>query len=172
MTVTARYVLPPAIVLLMPMSLSAQTNRPAFNDPKLQSAVIRMEEGLRRFNKVTDPNDKPLQPRIVTKKYSEQVTLLGAAGGIAKGSKEVRERQERISSKRAPGGEVTVEYNSWGEGDDMAYTVTIERRIIREAGKDQPRSSNLRSTTIFRKEGDEWVTVHRHADPLVDEAAR
>jgi hypothetical protein len=38
-------------VFMTPIKSGAQTNRPAFQDPKLQSAVIQMEAGLKRFNK-------------------------------------------------------------------------------------------------------------------------
>ena len=54
-------------------------------------------------------------------------------------------------------------------GEDFAYLLAIERTTASISGA-EPTSYALRSTTIFRREGDEWKIVHRHADPI-DEAA-
>ena len=53
------------------------------------------------------------------------------------------------------------------EGTDLAYTVSIEINRVRENGKSEETQLDLRVTQIFRREGDEWRLVHRHADPLV-----
>ncbi|MGI5127736.1 DUF4440 domain-containing protein [Pseudonocardia sp. CA-107938] len=54
--------------------------------------------------------------------------------------------------------------------EDFAYLLAIERTTASIGGA-APRPYTLRSTTIFRREGDEWKIVHRHADPVDDSAA-
>ena len=48
---------------------------------------------------------------------------------------------------------------------DTAYTVAIERSVVRLVGQEQPAAMALRVTHIFRKEPDDWKLVLRHADP-------
>lgn len=45
---------------------------------------------------------------------------------------------------------------------DMAYTVGHEH--VEATFDGEPRAYHLRSTQIYRREGDEWKVVHRHAD--------
>ena len=47
--------------------------------------------------------------------------------------------------------------------------VAIERTTA-SVGGGPPTPYSLRSTTIFRREGDEWKIVHRHGDPHDDAA--
>ena len=54
-------------------------------------------------------------------------------------------------------------------GEDFAYLLAIERTTASVAGS-EPTPYMLRSTTIFRRENDEWKIVHRHADPIDDSA--
>ena len=51
-------------------------------------------------------------------------------------------------------------------GDDLAYTVEIERTRAKLGGGPEPATVSLRVTTIFRREEDGWKIVHRHADPI------
>ena len=50
---------------------------------------------------------------------------------------------------------------------DMAYTVGYEHTQASING--EPRTYTLRATQIYRREGDDWKVVHRHADALADE---
>jgi ketosteroid isomerase-like protein len=50
---------------------------------------------------------------------------------------------------------------------DLGYVVQIEWVQARLAGSENVTPSSLRVTMIFRREGDTWRVVHRHADPIV-----
>ena len=49
---------------------------------------------------------------------------------------------------------------------DMGYVFHIERVVARVEGSDEPRRFALRATMIYRREGDGWKIIHRHADPI------
>jgi ketosteroid isomerase-like protein len=49
---------------------------------------------------------------------------------------------------------------------DLGYVVQIERTEARLPGSADISTLALRVTMIFRREGDVWKVVHRHADPI------
>lgn len=49
---------------------------------------------------------------------------------------------------------------------DLGYVVQIERSQARFPGSETMNPIALRVTMIFRREGDFWKLVHRHADPI------
>lgn len=49
---------------------------------------------------------------------------------------------------------------------DLAYLVEIEHYHAKVGGSDEVTPVSLRCTTVFRREGDAWKIVHRHADPI------
>jgi ketosteroid isomerase-like protein len=49
---------------------------------------------------------------------------------------------------------------------DLGYVVQIERAQARLVGSGEITPIALRVTMIFRREGDTWRVVHRHADPI------
>jgi ketosteroid isomerase-like protein len=49
---------------------------------------------------------------------------------------------------------------------DLAYTVVIERDLVRIGDAAAAAESTLRVTSIFRREAEGWKVVHRHADPI------
>lgn len=62
-----------------------------------------------------------------------------------------------------------LEILDMGASDGIAYWIGFQRASARLRGSDELVAFNLRITEIFRREGDEWKLVHRHADPLVAE---
>lgn len=69
-------------------------------------------------------------------------------------------------SKVFTGGEAVFELEQSYASGDLAVLVGIERQHAIVAGlPDQDWS--LRLTLVFRRVGDRWQQVHRHADPLV-----
>jgi ketosteroid isomerase-like protein len=65
------------------------------------------------------------------------------------------------------GGEAKLEVAEAHAWDDTLVLVMIERQHGEVGGlpdQDWP----LRVTQIYRREGSEWLLVHRHADPLAN----
>ena len=63
-------------------------------------------------------------------------------------------------------GEVKLEVVDTHASGDLVVLVMIERRRG-EVGGLPDQDWSLRVTQVYRREGSEWLLVHRHADPLV-----
>ena len=104
---------------------------------------------------------------------TEDVTLMGAGGGMEKGIAEVKPRISFVTRSRTEGARVEenrveIEYLQVTVSGDLAYTVQLERRRLSVPGQNEPVDSVLRATDVFRKQNGDWKLVHRHADPLVN----
>ena len=94
------------------------------------------------------------------------ITMFGGFGGYEQGWDAVAERYTWAAAANAEG-KVAVDLIAWHVLGDLAYTVAIERGMVRAAGAAEATPKALRVTEIFRKERDAWRLIHRHADPLV-----
>jgi ketosteroid isomerase-like protein len=63
------------------------------------------------------------------------------------------------------GGQVDVEVFDVYASGDLAVLVAVERQHG-TVGEQPSQDWSLRITLVFRREGDDWRLVHRHADPL------
>jgi ketosteroid isomerase-like protein len=52
--------------------------------------------------------------------------------------------------------------------DEVVCLVMVERCEANFAGVERRRRWDLRTTQIYRRSGDVWHLVHRHAEPLID----
>jgi ketosteroid isomerase-like protein len=96
----------------------------------------------------------------------------GPNGYCVEGADRVNAVNERGASMFRPGSENRFDIMHKAACADLAYWVGVQRSVLQMHGKDHPVSMSLRVTEIFRREGDEWTLIHRHADPLaVDTAA-
>lgn len=101
--------------------------------------------------------------------HRPDVTIFGAFGGSEKGWSAVGPRNDWASAQfKDSGARQTIEYLNSGASGELAFTISIERQVAQIAGQPNPTRRALRVTQVFRKEGNEWKLLHRHADPLVE----
>jgi ketosteroid isomerase-like protein len=73
---------------------------------------------------------------------------------------------DHAAAMLSEGQDFTVEDQVTHATSDLAFTVGVERARARISSRQELVSIVLRVTTIFRREGDRWTVVHRHADPI------
>lgn len=96
-------------------------------------------------------------------------TFFGPRGGHTQGPREVNERYVRDAKAFAAGSETDFEVLQMGASHDIGYWIGHQRASARMQGKAEPIPMSLRVTEIFRREGDDWKLIHRHADMLANE---
>src|SRR5438067_13428185 len=110
-------------------------------------------------------------PDVYRALYSrgEDITLGNPFGGFVRGVAAVFETIDRAASYYRDGETVAFETIAQSVGDDVAYTVEIERFRTKVGGQSETSDLALRVTCVYRREADEWKLVHRHADPRVEQ---
>jgi ketosteroid isomerase-like protein len=100
--------------------------------------------------------------------YSERadVTLANPFGHAVCGRADVDAALDYVSS-RFRDGEVT-EFRTIAryETADLATFLDVEHWRTRVGGADELSEFDLRVSSTYRREDDEWRLVHRHADPI------
>lgn len=91
-------------------------------------------------------------------------TFFGPDGKVTKGADGVRESYAKGSKAFGPHGESELEVLQMAADGDVGYWTGIQHAKVEMGGKATP--MDLRVTELFRKEGDDWKLVHRHADLL------
>jgi ketosteroid isomerase-like protein len=109
-----------------------------------------------------------LGPRLALWSHSDPVTLLGAWLS-AKGWQEIEPAFQRLAASFHGSGGVEYEVLAADTSGNLGYLVAIERSIA-SVGEQGPTAYALRVTTVLRRENGAWKIVHRHADPLNDQA--
>lgn len=97
---------------------------------------------------------------------AEDLTLLGAYGGHARGPAEVLTRFDRVAATYGGGGTTRRENVATWVGTDLACVVDLEHHRSVLDGGAEPTDFVYRTTHVLRREDGEWRVVLRHADPL------
>ncbi|GHO90562.1 hypothetical protein KSF_006100 [Reticulibacter mediterranei] len=105
---------------------------------------------------------------IVT--HHSPATFFSPSGGYCQGAETVWSQYERDATNFEPGNQGQLEILHMAASDGLGYWVGFQRATARLHGRAEPVSFNLRVTELFRREGESWKLVHRHADPLLSEA--
>jgi ketosteroid isomerase-like protein len=126
------------------------------------------------FDDAVDAYRQALEPYVkgdpgpVTEFFSrhEDVTLANPLGpprrGPADVDKAIADGAAMLEDGSVRGFEEVARYST----PDLGYVVQIERTQARLPGAEKIVPIALRVTMIFRREGDSWKVVHRHADPI------
>jgi hypothetical protein len=95
-------------------------------------------------------------------------TIAGPFGGPAVHvTDEIRRAQASMNTQFRGATGADVELIESYISDDFACLVMVERSEVNFAGRPGAEPWQIRVTSVFQREGDEWRAVHRHADPLV-----
>ena len=107
-------------------------------------------------------------PRRALELFSQRddVTLANPLGPPRRGPAEVGRVAADAAAQLRDGSPPRFEEISRYSTSDLGYVVHIERTQARVAGSENLSQIALRVTIIFRREGDTWKVVHRHADPI------
>jgi ketosteroid isomerase-like protein len=101
-------------------------------------------------------------------RLSNDFTLMSPFGGPPTQSARLSaERWEAIGRYFRNGKASTLEPVQVWRSLDMVVLAVIERTHVEVGGLDG-QDWALRVTLVFRREGDQWLLVHRHADPLAE----
>lgn len=100
--------------------------------------------------------------------HPDDYSLMPPYGGETRLGFQPTEAELDATSEFFATGEAELEVQHTYVSGDLVVLVAVERQHGEVAGlPDQDLS--LRVTIVFRRAGDRWQIVHRHADPLVEE---
>ncbi|HZC74103.1 MAG TPA: nuclear transport factor 2 family protein [Jatrophihabitans sp.] len=101
--------------------------------------------------------------------HADDYTLIPPFGGAPRHGFDVSDEAVEGLSRFFAGGEVAQldVVQSYVSGDLVVLAVVERQRG--EVGGLPDQDWSLRVTMVFRRAGDDWQLVHRHADPLVHE---
>ena len=94
-------------------------------------------------------------------------TFFSPSGAYREGAEAVWSQYEFDATNFERGGEGQLEILHMGASDGLAYWVGFQRATARLRGKYETVPFNLRVTELFRRDGDTWKLIHRHADTLL-----
>ena len=103
-------------------------------------------------------------PRKMLWSHKDPVTVFGAAKTVS-GWPEVESLFDWLASNFSNGDMYELDVTAASVTGDLGYVVGAEHSRA-SVGNQAPAAIELRVTLIFRREGGEWMEVHRHADPI------
>ena len=101
--------------------------------------------------------------------HHSPATFFKPSGGYLQDAEAVWSQYERDATNFESGGEGQIEILHMATSDCIAYWVGFQRATAHLRGRSGAIPFNLRVTELFRREGDSWKLIHRHADPLLSE---
>ena len=103
--------------------------------------------------------------------HRDDITLSNPWEPTRSGRTDVSAGVERAASQFRDGAPQSLPHDSLAlyRGADLACLVENERWQAKVSGRSDMSAFELRVTTIFRLEDDDWKVVQRHADPVTVE---
>jgi ketosteroid isomerase-like protein len=126
-----------------------------------------LEETIKRYRDACDEFSRgDPGPVKVLFSHREDVTLANPFGPPVRGWKAASEALDFASSNFADGDVGEFERIADYVAEDLASILCLEHWRARVGERVEIEPFDLRVTTTFRREGNSWKIVHRHADPI------
>jgi ketosteroid isomerase-like protein len=129
-------------------------------DEDVAALIARWSEAAQRYM------DGDLRGYAAIARHAEDYTLLPPNGGDARSGFDGSDEAAEWTAQNFRGGETELVVFKTYRSGDLAVLVAVERQAG-TVGDRPPQDWSLRLTLVFRREGEDWRLVHRHADPLV-----
>ena len=94
----------------------------------------------------------------------DPATFFDPQGGVTEGADAVASRYLGDADAFESDSDSHLDVLHMGASSGLAYWVGVQRAKVQMRGKPEPVQFDLRVTEIFRREGDDWKLIHRHAD--------
>jgi ketosteroid isomerase-like protein len=101
----------------------------------------------------------------------DPATIFGPGGGVEQGAARVLATND-AASRQFHGGTTDIEVLHSRACGDLAYWTGWQTAAVHLDGRQQPVPMKLRVTEIFRRDGESWKLIHRHADMLAEAQPR
>jgi ketosteroid isomerase-like protein len=132
----------------------------------LDAVIASVREALREFAK---GNPGPLKALF---SHGDDVTLANPFGPAVRGWQRASEALDYASSRFREGDVTSFETIASYTSPDLASLHEVERWQAKVGESDDIASWDLRVTSTYRRDGDTWKLVHRHADPIATADSR
>ncbi len=99
-------------------------------------------------------------------RHADDFLLMAPNGGDVMRGVDASDAAVDATARFFQGGEAELDVVQTYTSGDLVVLVAIERQHG-EVGGLPDQDWSLRVTLVFRRDGEEWRLVHRHADPLV-----
>jgi hypothetical protein len=126
----------------------------------LNQAVEAQYEAMRAIAR-GDP-----EPTKALYSSADDVTLANPWGPAASGRSAVCEMLDFVGTRFRDGVLDGIDRLAAYIGSDIATMLDVEHWRAKVSGRDEITSFDLRVTCTYRREGDTWKLVSRHADPI------
>jgi NAD(P)H-dependent FMN reductase/ketosteroid isomerase-like protein len=104
------------------------------------------------------------EPLLSISTVSDPATFFPPSGQRVQGAAQVNASNEKGAKAFAPGSTGHFEVMQSGSSGGLGFWTGIQHAKVVMEGKDKPVAMQLRTTEVFRVEGDGWKLIHRHAD--------
>jgi ketosteroid isomerase-like protein len=132
-------------------------------------AASTFEEAVQQHHRAVDAfMARDTEPFKALFTRRDDATLANPFGGVARGWREIPARLDAAAANYADGEVLRIETLSSYATNDLGYTVEIERLRAKVGQHETFDTVALRTTSVLRREVNEWKLVHRHADSLVE----
>ena len=108
-------------------------------------------------------NSQPLKNLF---SHQEDIVLANPWGPHVVGWKKVSERLDLAASKYKDGSARDIETIANYSTDNLVTIYELEKWNAKVSGGNEISTFDLRVTSTFGMDGDDWKIIHRHADPI------